>query len=35
MKLVVGLFVDKKLFYMCIYFINIKEFEINCDGILR
>lgn len=35
MKFVVGLLVDKKLLYMCIYLINIKEFEINCDGILR
>ena len=31
----VGLLVDKKLSHMRIHSINIKEFETNCDGILR
>lgn len=35
MKLAVGLLVDKKLSHMRIHSINIKEFETNCDGILR
>ena len=34
MKLV-GLLVEKKLSHMRIHSINIKEFETNCDGILR
>ena len=35
MKLAVGLLVEKKLSHMRIHSINIKEFETNCDGILR
>ena len=34
MKLAVGLLVDKS-YLTCIHSINIKEFETNCDGILR
>src|SRR5699024_3321781 len=34
-KLAVRLLVDKKLSHMRIHSINIKEFETNCDGILR
>ena len=34
-ELAVGLLVDKKLSHMRIHSINIKEFETNCDGILR
>ncbi|UEX89822.1 DUF47 domain-containing protein [Staphylococcus ratti] len=35
MKLAIGLMSEKKLSHMRVHSINIKEFETNCDGILR
>lgn len=35
MKLAIGLMAEKKLSHMRVHSINIKEFETNCDGILR
>ncbi|EGQ3756326.1 DUF47 family protein [Staphylococcus pseudintermedius] len=35
MKLAIGLMTEKKLSHMCVHSINIKEYETNCDGILR
>ncbi|AKS67763.1 hypothetical protein RN70_10730 [Staphylococcus schleiferi] len=35
MKLAIGLMTEKKLSHMRVHSINIKEYETNCDGILR
>ncbi|ARJ51209.1 DUF47 domain-containing protein [Staphylococcus lutrae] len=35
MKLAIGLLTEKKLSHMRVHSINIKEYETNCDGILR
>ncbi|HBJ9619041.1 TPA: DUF47 domain-containing protein [Staphylococcus pseudintermedius] len=35
MKLAIGLMTEKKLSHMRVHAINIKEYETNCDGILR
>ncbi|MCE5529101.1 DUF47 domain-containing protein [Staphylococcus pseudintermedius] len=35
MKLAIGLMTEKKLSHMRVHTINIKEYETNCDGILR
>ncbi|MBI5973984.1 DUF47 domain-containing protein [Staphylococcus canis] len=35
MKLAIGLLSEKKLSHMRVHSINIKEYETNCDGILR
>ncbi|UXR69918.1 DUF47 domain-containing protein [Staphylococcus sp. IVB6246] len=35
MKLAIGLLTEKKLSHIRVHSINIKEYETNCDGILR
>ncbi|EKN5172356.1 DUF47 domain-containing protein [Staphylococcus pseudintermedius] len=35
MKLAIGLMTEKKLSHIRVHSINIKEYETNCDGILR